>query len=835
MTVPRPAPAGRFSPENLFRPRSIAVVGAGSEIGAQIMANLAVGGFTGDVQAVQHVAELDVATDLAVLALPAEAIASAVAALPARGCFTAIIPGPASDLAALAERTGVRLLGPHSFGLAVPALGLNASRSHIAPPTGRIALVSQSASLSRAVIDWAGPNGVGFSHVVGLGGNADLGFSLVLDWLSRDPGTGSILLDIRRLKDRRRFLSAARAAARLRPVVAMHAGIRLLDPAGIAETTFDAALRRAGVLSVIGFEDLLAAAETLSRARPARGEALAIVTNAIGPGRLAADAVLRHGLALAGGEAGMLHVPLGDAPHLAEQAERIAAQPETGGVLVVHAPAGPGDAAEMDLLVLAARRIRAPLLICAMGETSGAVHRRRLAEAGLAVFATPDQAVQGFLHLVQDRRNRAAARELPSSAVLALAPDRATVRRLFDGVRRSGRLALMQDEALEVLAAYGVPAVPTRMVAAADDAVAAADLLGAPVVVKLRQDVAPSLRARGGLALDLQGAGEVRVAARLLLARAARQQVAVGGLLVQRQVARARELAVRVADDPTFGPVIALGAGGTVADTAGGWALDLPPLNLPLAHGLIARSRIGARLAEPLRDLPAAYEASVAETLVRISQLVVDFPAIAELAVTSLFADADGVLAADAWLRVRAPDEPPAMLAIAPYPVELMAPFVSRGDRFTIRPIRPEDAEQHAAFFRRLAPVDIRYRFFTSVRELSPEQMARLTQVDYDREMAFVAVREATGDTVGVARLVGEPGGQSGEFAVIVQPDVKGRGIAAHMMQRLIDWARSRGMRRIVGQVLAENAPMLAFVRHLGFSVRRMPEEPDVMEVTLAL
>jgi acetyltransferase len=225
----------------------------------------------------------------------------------------------------------------------------------------------------------------------------------------------------------------------------------------------------------------------------------------------------------------------------------------------------------------------------------------------------------------------------------------------------------------------------------------------------------------------------------------------------------------------------------------------------------------------------------VAQTLVRISQLIVDFPEIAALEVPSVFADGAGVLAADAWLRLRGPGEPQAVLAIAPYPAELSQTVSIAGERMTIRPIRPEDADAHGAFFDRLSPQDIRYRFFTAVRELSAEQMARLTQIDYDREMAFVAVRDTQGDTVGVARLVCEADGQSGEFAVIVQADMKGRGLASLLMRRLIDWARERGLRQIIGQVLADNPPMLAFIRHLGFTVKRMPEEPDVMEVRLDL
>ncbi len=967
MNLTRPKPTGRFSPTALFRPDSVAVIGAGTRLGAEVMHNLRDGGFTGAVLPVDPnqravlgvlayptVADLPVVPDVAVIADP-DSVMTALPALAAKGCFAAIVladvvalsatdglpaaaveadtlphaegrpptpaipkaeapadatalaeaPAPANlevlanprtpaapeGLAGLARRTGVRVLGPASFGLIVPGLGLNASRAHLTPAKGRLALISQSTALCRAVLDWAGPNGVGFSHVIGIGGNADLGFAAALDWVARDPGTGAILLDVRRIENRRAFLSAARAASRLRPVVAIRAGSLTHDPSGTTELAFEAALRRAGVLCVSRFEDLLTAAETLSRARPARGEALAIVSNAISAGHMAADAVLRQGLQLAtlspetqavlrmrlpslgkptaanptpptttnppsfdtteqpSITAGMVYVGP-DAPLLlAEVAALLAGAPEVGGILVVHAPTGAADASAMEALAACSATVKLPLLVAAMGETTGAPHRHRLAEAGMAAFATPEQAVRGFLHLVQDRRNRAAAREVPLSRVVSVAADQADVRRLFHHVRTSNphafnrspstpiasaRRDMAQDEAMDVLAAYGVPTVPCRAVNTEADAGTAAALLGYPVVVKLRDTTAPAHRARGGLALDLHDPPEVRLAARTLTLRQKRRtQDAPVTLLVQRQAARSRELLIRVADDPVFGPTIAFGQGGTAAEAQRDIAMDLPPLNLNLAHALIARTRAASTLSA-FRDMPAVRIDAVAETLVRVSQLIVDFPEIAALEINPLFVDAQGVLAADAWLQLRPAGEV-GTLAIPPYPVDLVEHCEAGGERLIIRPIRPEDAAQHAMFFQRLSPEDIRYRFFTAMRELSPEMTARLTQIDYDREMAFVAIREITGDTVGVARVVVESDGLTGEFAVIVQPDIKGKGLAGRLMHRLTDWARSRGMHAVVGQVLADNAPMLAFVRHLGFSLHRLPEEPDVMEARLSL
>ena len=877
MTIARLSAGARFHPECLFRPRSVAVIGADTSAGAQVLGNLRGGVFRGavlpvapdmpavaGVLAYADVAALPIAPDLAVICGDAPDLAFTYTQLAARGCYAAIVVGMASaraegGLRGLARRTGVRSLGPGSFGMAVPGIGLNATMSHLVPRAGRVALVSQSAALCRAVLDWAEPNGVGFSHVVGIGGNDDIGFGLVLDWLSRDAGTGAILLDIRRLKDSRRFLSAARAAARLRPVVAIRAGGMLADPSGQADDVMEAALHRSGILCVTHLEDLLAAAETLTRARPLRREGLAIVTNAIGPAQLAADAALRDGLALARLEpatrgvlnlalpadpaltpdgGGLLYVGLDQPIRLAETAALLGGAREVGGVLVVHSPTGPGDAAGMAALAAAGTAMKVPLLVCAMGETTGAGHRRLLAEAGVPAFASPEQAVRGFRHLMQNRANRAAARELPPSAVLRLAPDIASVRRIFAAVRRNGRLTLTQDEALGVLAAHGMPTVPCRMAASAQDAAVAAEMLGFPVVLKRRRVLRPDNAGTAGLALDLHDAAEVRAAGRLL---AQRNPADESGFLVQRQVGRARELRLRVAEDAVFGPVIAFGQGGTAADLLGDVAVDLPPLNLPLAHALIGRTRVAATLAA-LHDQPAADSDAVADALVRISQLVVDFPELAELDVNPLFVDAHGVVAADAWIRLRAADAPPGRLAIPPYPGELAAPFTVRaraghaGETLLVRPIRPEDAEAHGAFFQRLSPDDIRYRFFSALRELSAEQMARMTQVDYEREMAFVAVREASQETVGVARLVREAmDSDTAEFAVVIQPDMKGCGVARHLMERIIAWGRLQGIGMISGQVLADNAPMLAFMRALGFAIHRLPDEDDVVEARLAL
>ncbi len=743
MSSNRPLAASRFDPERMFRPRSLAVFGAEERLGRQVLDNLSLGRFSGALQVVAPGTDPNPA-DLAIFA-GTGAIGPLVPGLVRAGIYAGVALGLSPDIADIQAKTGVRVLGPGSFGIACPALHLNATLSHLAPQPGRVALVSQSAALSRAVLDWAGPNGVGFSQMVGIGGNAGTGFDQVLDFLSRDSSTGPILLDIRRIRDPRLFLSAARAAARLRPVVALRAGSRLLDPTGRAEMVFDAALNRAGVLTVSRLEDLLAALETLTRAPPPRGEGLVIVTNAIGPGRMAADAALGSGIALAelapetrqvlrlafpaGEIAALVYVGVEAPTRLAEAAALLAGAREVGGILAVLAPTGPADAAGVAALK-ATPRGRVPLLVCAMGETTGAAHRRSLAEAGVPAFASPEQAVQGFRHLLQLRRARAAAQELPSNHLLALEPDGQRMQQVVTAVRAQDRLALTEAETRIVLTAYGISGDPP-------------------------------------------------------------------------------DVPVTVADDPLFGPSIGVGDG-RMDDRA----FDLPPLNLSLAHGLVTHAPAARALAPGQRE-------ALADTLVRVSQLVLDLPELAALAL--------GVGPPALILR------PPGQLgcpSIAPYPAYLAEEWHTGGEMLVIRPIRPEDAEAHGALFNRTSPEDVRYRFFSALRELSPERIARMTQVDYDREMAFVAVR-ANGDTVGVSRLIRDR--DEGEFAVLVRADLKGRGVARKLMQRLIDWGRAQGMTAIVGQVLAENHAMLAFVRTLGFGLARVPEDPEVIVARLPL
>ncbi|MFC7736021.1 GNAT family N-acetyltransferase [Roseomonas sp. GCM10028921] len=860
-----------FRDTSLFAPRSVALLADPALPASPVLArNLAAGGFKGPLHAVGHpwpgmahaegLEALPAAPDLAVLSLPPAAIEETMAALGTRGCHASVVPGPAPDLAAICARTGVRALGDHSFGLCVPSLGLNASLSHLMPQAGRLALLCQSSALARAVIDWAEGEAVGFTLIAGIGTNLDYGFAGALDWLARDAATGAILLDLRRIKNRRLFISSARAAARSRPVVAQrpgHAG------RGAADAVLGAALRRAGVLRVQGLEDLLSAAETLARVKPSarpgpdgqRGDRIAIVTNGYGPGQMAADAALRGGgrlaeitaearsvldLALLGGWAGEnpLALPMGQAHRLGEAAVLLSALREVDSVVAIHAPApeeDPALAAE-NLAAAAATAGRggrsAPVLAAWLGQSVAGAQRRALAERGIAVFATPEAAVQGALHLAQDRRNRAAAAELPPSEVLEVTPDRARVAALFRQVREAGRLRLNEAEALFVLEAYGLPIIPHRTAATVEEAVEAAEALGWPAVLKVLSPDLPAKTEVGAVALNLIDAAALRRATEAMAARLAKSSPGFvpHGWMVQRQSPPGRELRLRTGDDPMFGPWIGFGTGGTAAGMESDEAHDLPPLNRALALSLIARTRV-SRLLDGWRDHPAVSREELAEALVGLSQLSVDFPEIASVTVNPLVAREDGMRVLDADLALR-PKGELGFLAIPPYPAELAQPFTIRdGRQVLVRPIRPEDAEGVAAFVRRISPEDLRYRFFNRLRELPPAQIARLTQIDYDREMAFAALDGKT--IAGVSRLVLDQEG-GGEFAILIDGAWKRGGLARHLMARLVDWGRSRGLKRISGQVLADNTGMLRFVRVIGFETRRT-EDPEILEAYLTL
>lgn len=822
----------------LFRPRSIAVIGASDDaasVGSAVMRNLLAGGFRGPVfpvhlqrqsiagvYAYRFAADLPQAPDLALVCAPPATVPQIIHELGVRGTRAAAVlasdsPGP--DVLAAAKPHLMRILGPDSTGLLVPGLGLNASFAPTPAQPGRIAFVSQSGALAAAALDWAAARGVGFSHVVSLGDALDVDAADVLDYLGSDPEVGAVLLYLREVKAGRKFISAARAAARAKPVIVLKSGRSAAARAALRQAgadagndeVFDAAIARAGALRVGTMTELFAAAETLGRDRPSVGERLIILTNAGGPAVLAADA-----LAARGGEQAAELIDLGGDASAARYGDALVSllgKRAGDAVLLIHGPSAVVDAeAVAAACARAAQGHEHAVLACWMGGERVRQAAAPLRHAGIPIYDAPEDAAQAFLHALSFRRNQEALQEAPSSIPVDFAPDEAGVRRIVDKALAERRGHLTEPEAKALLAAYSIPVVDTYVAATAEDAVRLAQQIGYPVALKV---LSPDLEHRadvGGVMLNLEGEDEVRRAAGDIARRMRelRPTALLAGFTVQPMVRRpgavhprhgAHELALRVEVDPVFGLVARLGSG-----------LGLLPLNSALALDMLNRAAL------PGVDLP-----SLADILARVSQLMVDHPGIAALEIDPLLADGKGAMALEARVRVLPTRQIAGeRLAIRPYPRELEQPAELHGRAWVLRPIRSDDAAAYAAFIEKTEAPDIEFRFFRRLRRLPARDLARYTQIDYDREMAFVAATPAgpsAGEISGEVRAFTYPDGSTAEFAILVRSDVQRRGLGRALLGKMIDYCRSRGVAALIGQIRGDNAAMIALARACGLEV----------------
>jgi acetyltransferase len=882
--------------DRMFRPGSVALIGASADprsVGGVLARNLLAGDFAGPRWLVNPrrtelhghpvhpgIDALPAAPELAVIATPPATVPGLIDGLARRGTravvvITAVAGQVYEDRRRLeqamldAARPGlVRVLGPNSIGLMVPGIGLDASFAHIPPRPGDLALVAQSGALVTAMLDWAEHRAFGFSHVVSLGDMIDVDFGDLLDYLAADTATRAILLYIESITHARKFMSAARSAARTRPVIVIKAG-RFAEGARAAashtgalagaDEVYDAAFRRAGMLRVTTIEELFDAAETLGTGVAPAGDRLAILTNGGGIGVLATDALIEQGgrlAELAPATIAALDAVLpptwsrgnpvdiigdADGARYAAALDILLADPGADALLVLNVPTAVADsmaAAEAVLGRLAGRAL--PVLTSWLGGARAAAARRRFAAARVPTYDTPEDAVRGFLHRVAHTRAQAQLMETPPSLPEHVAPDVAAAQAVLAAARADGRDMLTEPEAKAVLAAYGIPTVPTRVAATPGDAAAAAAALGAgPYAVKILSRDISHKSDLGGVVLDLADPPAVADAARRIadrmseLAPAARRD----GFTVQPMVRRpgAIELILGVVEDRQFGPVILFGQGGVAVEVVRDKAVALPPLNLALARALMDRTRV-MRLLRGYRDRPPADLDAIALTLVELSRLAADLPDIIELDINPLLADAAGVIALDARIRLRQGAAPEPRLAIRPYPRELERHVrVAGGALLLVRPIRPEDEPRLIETFRQVDPTDVRTRFLAPLADLPHEMAARLSQIDYDREMTLIALGGAgpIRGLAGLARLAADPDGLRAEFAVIVRPDVKGHGVGMALMRHLIEYARGRGIGALIGDVRAENAPMLALARDLGFTAA--PAVAGVVQVTLPL
>jgi acetyltransferase len=870
---------------HFFAPDSVAVIGASARpgsVGATVLANVAGGGFAGPVwpvnpkygelaglPVVRDVADLPRAPGLAVICTPAATVPGIVATLGERGCKAAVVLSAGLHAQAAGGRTLrqtmldaarpylLRILGPNCVGLLVPGQGLNASFAPVAALPGRLAFVAQSGALVTAVLDWARTRRIGFSCFMSLGDGSDVDFGDLLDYLAGDPGTDAILLYAESVRQARKFMSAARGAARAKPTLIVKAG-RVAEAAHAAfshtgalagsDIVYDAALRRAGMLRVYSTGELFDAVAILAQARRPAGPRLAILTNGGGPGVMATDALVAGGGMLAQlAPATLAHLSgnlpvtwshgnpvdvIGDAPveRYVMALRALLDEPGADAVLLIHAPTAIVPSADIARALL-------PLLRAA----SVAQARGLCLDAGVPVFDTPEEAVRGFLQLVDYARNQNMLMQVPPAGALA-APDRVAARARVAGLLDAGTTAVGEADAKAILAAYGIPVVRTETVRDLDGALAAAHRIGYPVALKILSPDIVHKTDVGGVVLDLEDDTALARAHEAVLARAraALPHARLAGFTVQAMARRPRahELIVGIATDPVFGPVVLFGQGGVAVEVTADQAVGLPPLNRVLAADLVGRTR-AARLLAGFRDHPRADFDALCDVLVRVGQLAADVPELAELDINPLLADATGVVVLDARMRLApapAGQDPFARLAILPYPDDLERRVDSALGLLLVRPIRPEDAPAHEAFFAALTPQDIHFRMFGTMRALSPAQLARFTQIDYAREMAFIATRpgpDGTAETLGVVRVAIDPDGIAGEFAIVVRSDLHGRGLGRLLMDCLLDYCRARRLERLSGLALADNVGMHRLARACGFQL--LPALDGNVEMVLGL
>ena len=891
---------GKHYLNKLFEPGSIAVFGASDRqgsVGNLVLRNIIEAGFAGNVfpvnpnhgkvqgrKAYPDLNSIGRPVDLAVITTPSATVPGIIESCGEQGIPAAVVlsagfreigqQGLKLEQALLenARRYGLRFLGPNCLGLMRPDAGLDCTFNKGGASPGTIALVSQSGALCTAILDWAAANNIGFSAVISMGISADIDFGDVLDYLVNDPLTKSILLYIEGIHNARSFMSGLRAAARVKPVIALKVGRHLSgSKAAMSHTgalvgfddVFDTALRRAGVVRGLRIGDLFSAATTLTSVYNMKGERLAIVTNGGGPGVMATDRATDLGISLAqlsGDSLNQLNAVLpatwsqanpvdliGDATpgRYAKAIEICMRDASVDGLLVILTPQAMTDpVAVAKALITLAASCHKPLLACWMGDIQVADGRRILREARIPTFSTPEAAVEAFSYLVNYYRNQKLLLETPGSLSLGDAPDVEGARMIIEGALSEGRKVLSEPESKAILHAFHIPTAQASVVRSPNEALVQAESLGFPVALKINSPDITHKSDAGGVRLGISNAQAVRSAYNDMIATVMnnRPEAKIDGVTIEPMLQRpnGRELLVGIITDPVFGPVITFGAGGTAVEVMRDRAVSLPPLNRRLVRDLVGQTRV-RKLLDAFRHMPVADMDALEQVLLRVSEIACELPLVKELDINPLIVDEHGAVAADARMVVEYQSQSAerySHMAIYPYPAHLVSHWqLPNGTDMVVRPIRPEDAEIEQAFIRQLSERAKYFRFMQTITELTPQMLARFTQIDYDREMALIAVVDVNGreTEIGVARYITNPDARSCEFAIVVADNWQRQGIAHRLMQQLIETARSHALQMMEGEVLANNHEMLKLVTKLGFNISPSDGDPGMKHVVLDL
>ncbi|MDD2928916.1 MAG: bifunctional acetate--CoA ligase family protein/GNAT family N-acetyltransferase [Sideroxydans sp.] len=884
----------------LFAPKSVAVIGASERpdsVGQIVFQNMLDGGFKGELypinakseqiqgqRAYPSISSIGKPVDLVVIATPPQTVPGIIEECGIHGVKAAVIitagfgetgyEGATLEKQLLenARRYDIRLIGPNCLGIMRPSLGLNATFNKGAANTGNIAFVSQSGALCTAILDWAQSNDVGFSSVVSMGSSTDVDFGEILDYLVSDANTHSILMYIEGIRNARTFMSALRAAARIKPVILVKVGrhaagskAAMSHTASLvgADDVFDAAVSRVGVVRVQTVTQLFTAARALSCGFKPVGNRLAIVTNGGGPGVMATDRAVDLGLNIAELSENTIeyldqHLPsnwphsnpvdiIGDAQaDRYQHAVKACLEDENvDGVLAILTPQAmtkPLESAEA--LIELANTHSKPLLTCWMGEVQVAESRQAFTKAHRPHFRTPEPAVEVFSHLSAYYRNQKLLMQMPGPFSHHVEPDVESARLIIEGAMQEHRKVLSEMESKALLSAFHIPVARTMVAHTGTEALLIAQQLGYPVAMKINSPDISHKSDAGGVMLNLRNAHEVRAAYQHIIenVKLNRPNATVDGISIEPMIVKpnGRELMIGVTSDPVFGPVITFGAGGTAVEIMGDRAVALPPLNRFLVKELIKETRISKMLCA-FRNMQPANIDALEDMLLRVSEMVCELPLLKEMDINPLILDEHGALAADARVVVEYRQPSPdryAHMAIYPYPTHLVSQWqLADGTDIVIRPIRPEDAELVKRFVHDLSEESKYFRFMNSVQELTEEMLARLTQLDYSREMALVAVTsdDEPETELGVARYSINPDGETCEFALVVADKMTGKGLGQKLMVSLMEAARSVGLATIEGEVLSHNHNMLKLMSRMGFTSKPSSEDPGIMKVSKAL
>jgi acetyltransferase len=882
----------------IFHPKTVAVIGASSQphtVGYALMKNLIGSGYEGIVYPVNpkhksiqgvrsyaSITEVPDKVDLAVISTPAHTVKGIVEACGEAGVGGLLIISAgfkevgadgeklAEEIRAIARSYGMRFLGPNCLGFINPSLKLNASFANRMASEGRIAFISQSGALCTAILDWAHEQNVGFSHFVSIGSMVDVGFADLIDYFGNDPHTSCILIYMESLTEARRFMSAARAFSRTKPIIVLKAGrspegskVALSHTGTLAgnDDAFKAAFKRAGIIQVETIEQLFDTAQALAMQKRPRGKRLAIVTNAGGAGVLATDHLVRRGGKLAQfsqltfSKLNEILPPawshgdpvdvLGDAsPERFREAVRLCLKdPDVDGLLAILVPQAISDPTDVarEIVPLASKTDKT-ILATWMGEEEVSEARDILEEGRIPTYRFPESAVDAFLNMYQYSENNKLLYETPATIPHEFSPDNEKARQILQEVIQEGRLTLTEIEAKKLLATHQIATMVNRLATTAEEAVSYAEVVGLPLAMKI---VSPDIQHKtdvGGVFLGVRSAERAGQVFTQIIenAKKHRPEAQIDGVLLEPMIDKDHELLIGCKKDPIFGPVIVFGMGGVAVELFKDINMGFPPLNMALAKRIIEETKV-YELLKGYRGMPGVDINAIQFLLYKFAYLVMDFPEIKEIDINPFVVDEHGGLVLDAKVVldeavIQKPVKPYSHLIISPYPKEYITSFTMKnGQHVLLRPIRPEDEPMEAELFTNLSEETKYFRFFGFVPNVTHDLLARFTQIDYDREIAIIAEVEEKGEKkmAGVVRLVSDPVTETAEFAIVVADPWQGNGLGNYLTDYGLKLAREKGIKTILASFLNANTRMRHMFEARGFTVTKNDFESSSAELKL--